>query len=183
MSTIRLTGGAASLALVAYIPGALGAFIDSLSDSLPGERRGRAHLTLLPPRPLTVSPYKASKLISGALADIPPFEVELTKIVRFPSTNVIYIALGAGFHEAYRAHNALNQGPFHYPEPFDYHPHITISVPEEGANPDSLERLAAEAWAGFNGARRFTVDALDFLQQCGTDEWEKLCQIELSAAA
>lgn len=171
------------IALVAYIPGALGTFIDALSDSLPGGRRVRSHLTLLPPRPLRVPPHQASKLISCALADMPAFEVELTNVVRFPLTGVLYIALGTGFHEASGAHKVLNQGAFYYPERFEYHPHITLAVPQDGVDVDSLEHSAAETWARFDGSRSFSVNVLDLLQQSTSDEWEKLSQIGLPSGA
>lgn len=179
MSTTQLAGLASAFALVAYIPGALGAFIDDLSASLPGASRGKSHLTLLPPRPLAVAPQAAGDLLSAALSNFPPFEVGLTEISRFPVTEVLYIALGEGGDEAHRAHATLNQGAFAYQEPFEYRPHVTLMVPQEKTNADTLQRAAARRWAGFKASKRFLVDRLDFLGQEPGGAWEKLRQIRL----
>jgi 2'-5' RNA ligase len=180
MSTTQLAGVASAFALVAYIPGALGAFIDDLSASLPGESRGRSHLTLLPPRPLTVAPHAAGELLSAALSNFPPFEVGLTEISRFPVTDVLYIALGEGVDEARRAHVTLNRGPFAYQEPFEYRPHVTLMVPREKTDVDTLQRAATTRWTGFKSSKRFLVDRLDFLGQGPGGAWEKLRQIRLA---
>jgi len=183
MSTTQLAGIASAFALVAYIPGALGAFIDNLSASLPGERRGRAHLTLLPPRPLSVAPQMAGELLSAALSAFSPFEVELTEIARFPLTDVLYIAVGNGGDQAHRAHAALNRGAFYYPEPFEYRPHVTLMVPQEKTDAGALQKAATAEWMQFNASKRFLVDRLDFLRQHPSGAWEKLREIHLAAAA
>lgn len=180
MSTTQLAGVASAFALVAYIPGALGAFIDDLSASLPGESRGRSHLTLLPPRPVTVAPRAAGELLSAALSSFRPFEVGLTEISRFPVTDVLYIALGEGGDEAHRAHATLNKGAFAYEEPFEYRPHVTLMVPREKSDVDTLQRAAARRWGGFKASKRFLVDQLDFLGQGPGGAWEKLRQIRLT---
>jgi 2'-5' RNA ligase len=180
MSTTQVAGIASAFALVAYIPGALGAFIDDLSASLPGERRGKAHLTLLPPRPLMLAPQAASDLLSAALSNLGPFEVELTEIARFPVTDVLYVALGEGGDEAHHTHAELNRGVFFYEEPFDYRPHITLMVPRKDTDVARSYRAAVERWAQFEASRRFLVDRLDFLRQDSGGAWENLWQIDLA---
>jgi 2'-5' RNA ligase len=179
MSTTQLAGVASAFALVAYIPGVLGSFIDELSASLPGESRGRAHLTLLPPRPLALAPQNAVDLLTAAIANLRPFEVELTEIARFPVTDVLYVALGDGGEQVFRAHAELNRGVFFYEEPFEYRPHVTLMVPKKDTDVIRSHHDAAARWAQFDMSRRFVVDRLDFLRQDSAGEWENLQQIGL----
>jgi 2'-5' RNA ligase len=183
MSTTQLAGIASAFALVAYIPGALGAFIDELSASLPGERRGKSHLTLMPPRPLTLAPQTAGDLLSVALSNLGPFEVELTQVLRFPVTDVLYIGLSEGNEQAHRAHDILNQGIFFHQEPFEYRPHITLMVPRDNADVAQSQQAAEEQWAQLKESRRFLVDRLNLLRQDAGGGWENLRQIPLAGGA
>jgi 2'-5' RNA ligase len=180
MSSTQLAGVASAFALVAYIPGALGAFIDELSASLPGESRGKAHLTLLPPRPIGLAVQKVVDSLTPALENLRPFEVELTGIARFPVTDVLYVALGEGGEQAYRVHAELNRGVFFYEEPFEYRPHVTLMVPRKATDVARSHRAAAERWAQFDTSKRFVVDRLDFLRQDSAGAWENLRQIRLA---
>jgi 2'-5' RNA ligase len=180
MSSTQLAGVASAFALVAYIPGVLGAFIDELSAWLPGESRGKAHLTLLPPRPLTLAAQMTADLLSDAVACLRPFKVELTAIERFRVTDVLYIALGRGADETYRAHAELNRGVFFFDEPFEYRPHVTLMVPKKYTDVGRAHREAKERWVEFRGAREFMVERLDLLRQDSDGEWENLRQIELA---
>jgi 2'-5' RNA ligase len=158
----------------------LGAFIDELSAWLPGESRGKAHLTLLPPRPVALATETTADLLSGALAHLRPFKVELTKIERFPVTDVLYIALGEGSDEAYRAHAELNRGVFFFEEPFEYRPHVTLMVPKKDTDVGRSHREAAARWGEFPSTRQFMVERLDLLRQDSEGEWENLRQIQLA---
>jgi 2'-5' RNA ligase len=182
MSISQLAGVASAFALVAYINGKLGTFIDELSAWLPGESRAKAHLTLLPPRPLALGTEQAIDLMSAALASLQPFEVELTGIARFPVTDVLYVALGLGHDKAHQAHDELNRGIFFYQEPFEYRPHVTLMVPRKDTDVGRAHRGAAERWAQANMSKRFVVDRLDFLQQDSAGQWENLQQIRLGEA-
>lgn len=183
MSTTQVAGIASVFALVAYIPGALGSAIDELSLSLSSARRGKAHLTLLPPRPLILSPQTAAGLLSNVLISLAPFEVELTEIARFPVTEVLYIDLGRGAEEAHRAHETLNQGLFFYEEPFEYRPHVTLTPAGEQADALRLEQRAIEQWAQVTTSKRFVVQRLDLLRQDRTGGWQSLERIQLSGSA
>jgi 2'-5' RNA ligase len=114
------------------------------------------------------------------LAAFTAFDVELTEITRFPVTDVLYIALGRGHEDAYRAHSALNRGIFAYQEPFEYRPHVTLMVPRAGADIDGSQQASARKWAEFKGSKRFPVDRLDFLRQDAAGGWERVREIYLA---
>src|SRR5580658_6584584 len=91
-------------ALVIYIPGPLGAFLDDLRRELVPHYNPHAHVSVLPPRPLAVPWQTASEEARALTADWAPFDVELTKVAVFPLTGVVYIELGEGAGELRRMH-------------------------------------------------------------------------------
>ena len=98
-------------ALVIYIPGLLGRFLDDLRRELVPGCNPHAHVSLLlPPRPLAVDWTVASDQLRSIVDGWSPFEVELTGISVFPVTDVIYIEVGAGAGELHRMHLAMNAG-------------------------------------------------------------------------
>src|SRR5215470_14745545 len=78
-------------ALVIYIPGTLGRFLDDLRRELVPHSNPHAHVSVLPPRPLAVDWRKASGQVRSVLGSWTPFEIELTDIAVFPVTDVVYI--------------------------------------------------------------------------------------------
>jgi 2'-5' RNA ligase len=173
--------GINSFALISYLPEPLAGYLDSLRCELVPRCQARTHVTVLPPRPL------GAGLADGAwddlndyLNDFPPFRVELTSIEVFKGTNVIYLAVGAGFRELEQMHAALNRGPLHFAEPYQYHPHVTLA---QELTPDQVEAAAALArrrWREFPASRSFMVDRLTFVQNTVENRWEDLAGRMLS---
>ncbi len=165
-----------SYALVAYIPGELGRFLDELRRELVPGCSPRAHVTILPPRPLAGTTESARNKLETQLPDFPAFEVEPTTVEVFTSTGVIYVTLGAGRYELGCMHERLNTGPLKYAEPFAYHPHITLA--QELELPDVRESLefARRRWAEYSGIRMFAVDTIIFVQNTTRDCWVDLAQ-------
>src|SRR5581483_11922270 len=98
-------------ALVIYIPGPLGAFLDDLRRELVPHYNPHAHVSVLPPRPLSVSWRVASDQARALIEGWTPFDIELTGLQIFPVTDVIYLEVGAGASELRRMHMAMNAGP------------------------------------------------------------------------
>src|SRR5579862_5979882 len=104
-----------SFALVSYLSGPLAALLDEIRHDFAPDSRAKAHLTILPPRPLasfgnaTAVP-QALEQLQTRLQDFQPFVVELGDIQVFPDTYVIYVSIKTGFAELERMHQALNVG-------------------------------------------------------------------------
>src|SRR5215510_2635752 len=120
-------------ALVIYIPEPLGAFLDDLRRELVPSYNPHAHVSVLPPRPLSVDWHTASGQARALTEGSAPFDIELTSIQVFQQTNVIYVEIGSGAAEMYGLHAAMNRTALAYTEPFEYHPHITLAqeIPED----------------------------------------------------
>jgi 2'-5' RNA ligase len=168
-------------ALVIYVPGVLARFLDELRLELVADCSPRAHMTVLPPRPLDAVPAAIGHGRAKA-ADFAPFEIEATEIEVFPRTNVIYIGVGRGSSELRNLHKALNTGPLAFDEPFDYCPHITLAQDFDPAQAPRLESRVAELWKAYTGPRVFQAEALTFVQNTAGKSWIDLATLELGTA-
>jgi 2'-5' RNA ligase len=158
-------------ALVTYIPGPLGQFLDDMRRELVPGCNPHAHVSLLPPRPLAVDWPVASEQVSRILNSWNPFEIELTGIDVFPVTEVIYLAVGRGAAELRQVHRAMNAGPLEFEEPFSYHPHITLAQELPRDKVAATSELARRLWDEYTGPRRFTADHAAFVQNSLDNYW------------
>lgn len=178
--------GRNSFALVGYLPEPLAGFVDRVRNDLAPGCQLRAHITILPPRPLICPPESAWLELQDRLRQSPGFAVELQDVRQFPESGVIYIALGAGYADLERLHGRLNCGFCEFPETWYYHPHVTLA---QGLPPaamaSSLER-ATRRWREFPGPRRFTLDRVTFVQNVAGngsgDQWVDLEAFDLRPA-
>jgi hypothetical protein len=170
-------------ALVIYIPGPLGVFLDNLRRELVPGCRPHAHVSVLPPRPLGVDWREAAGQVRSLIEGWTPFEVELEDIFTFPVTDVIYIGVGAGGSELRRLHAAVNRETLDFEEPFPYHPHITLAQEIAHQDVPAVRELASRRWREFRGERRFRADRAVFVQNASNDCWVDLAEYQLGAVA
>ena len=166
-------------ALVTYIPGPLGKFLDDLRLELMPGCTPHAHVSLLPPRPVDAGWQVASGQARSLLEQSGPFEVEFTRPAVFPVTGVIYLEVGEGEDCLRSLHRSLNAGAVAFGEPFPYHPHATLA---QGVTPERVEelhQLAARRWNAFAGPRSFRVDHAVFVQNLNGDTWVDLATLSM----
>lgn len=170
-------------ALVVYIPDPLGKFLDDLRRELVPHYNPHAHISVLPPRPLSVAWPLASGEARAVLEACPPFDVELEDVATFPVTDVIYLEVGAGAATFRDLHRSMCQGPLGFDEPFPYYPHVTLAqeIPHERVG--ETQNLARRRWQEFRGQRRFRVQTAVFVQNTQRDCWVDLAEYELGAVA
>jgi hypothetical protein len=170
-------------ALVLYIPGPLGAFLDELRRDLAPAVNPRAHVSVLPPRPMRVdwriAAHQARRLADGWA----PFTIELAGVEVFPVTNVIYLQLGAGADELRRMHAAMNTGVLAFHEPLAYHPHVTLAQEIAQGEVDSVCRKAQRRWWEYGGPRTFRAERAVFVQNAPEGCWVDLAPCSLGAVA
>src|ERR1019366_9313436 len=85
-----------SFALVSYLTGPLADLLDEIRHDFAPDSRAKAHITILPPRPLvlsadgaiaeigTAAPAQVIEELRTRLHDFPPFRVDLGDIEVFP---------------------------------------------------------------------------------------------------
>lgn len=166
-------------ALVSYIPDPLGNFLDRLRlDLVPG-CSPHAHVTILPPRPMSGDESQAADELMENAENFSGFEVELGNVEVFPVSKVIYISIARGERELKEMYRALNRGLLAYQEPFPYHPHITLAQNFPLENLDELAVAARHSWENYHSSRIFPVHSLDFVKNLRGACWIDLADIQL----
>jgi 2'-5' RNA ligase len=177
--------GINSFALVSYLPSPIGEFLDRLRRDLVCDCRAKAHVTILPPRPLVCSAQASWKELAFRLQEVPSFRVELGEVQVFPVTQVVYLSVIAGGAELKRLHETLNCGDLAFEEPFEYHPHVTLAqdfdIGDNGCGVANITELARARWREFPYRREFTVDKLTFVQNTLGNLWTDLNGIPLAS--
>ena len=168
-------------ALVVYIPDPLAKFLDDLRrDMVPG-CIVRAHVTILPPRPLAAEPAAAVERAREVLGRFAPFVIEVGDVEVFPVTDVIYLGIKKGERELREMYRALNGGPLAFQEDFPYHPHITLAQGLKPEQVDDLVRLVPKRWATFSGPRTIPADRACFVQSTVACTWLDLAEFPLGS--
>lgn len=170
-------------ALVIYIPDPLGRVLDDLRRELVPHYNPHAHVSVLPPRSLSVAWDTASEQARTLTEGWAAFDIELTSIEVFPATDVIYIEIGQGASEMRRLHTAMNAGALEANEPFAYHPHITLAQDIPHDEVSALVELARRRWADYRGSRVFRAERAVFVQNAGDNCWVDLAEYALGAVA
>jgi len=170
-----------SFALVSYVPDPLGGFLDRLRNELVTECHAKAHVTVLPPRPLLASVDDAWRELVDEIQEFSPFRVELGRAEIFPVTHVLYLSVISGHAELKRLHQALNSGQLAFEEPFTYHPHVTLAQELDPHQVAEAGELVAARWREFRGERGFAVDRLTFVQNTLENRWIDLRECPLAS--
>ncbi|HZT38127.1 MAG TPA: 2'-5' RNA ligase family protein [Bryobacteraceae bacterium] len=163
-----------SYALVSYVPGRLGAFLDRVRRELVSTCVAQSHITILPPRAVFAPERVVTRQLQTDLDAFSKFSVHLTDVQVFTSTSVVYLGVGLGCDRLIEMHAALNHGSLEFEEQFAFHPHVTLA---QGLSPEVVGQVAdraAQRWAEFDGPRHFDVDRLTFVQNTVHDCWVDL---------
>ncbi|MBI3681620.1 MAG: 2'-5' RNA ligase family protein [Acidobacteria bacterium] len=165
-------------ALVAYIPEPLGSFLDEFRRRLQPGSRPHAHVTLLPPRPVS-DPAQAWRQIASCASRLPLFEAQATEVQVFEATEVVYLEIGLGRETLVEIHAALNQDALAAIEGYPYYPHITLAQDLVPAEVAGIAGRARRIWAECECRRTFSVEALTFVQNTTCLEWTDLNAAQL----
>jgi 2'-5' RNA ligase len=168
-----------SFALVSYIPEPLAGFLDRMRQELVPDCFLRAHVTILPPRPVSSSPGAAWDLVRWFSPQFVPFEVDLTSVEIFPASDVIYVDIAGGSEQLSHMHATLNAEGLHCQEAFSYHPHVTLAQNLQPDQVDELTRVARARWAECSFPKKFFADKVVFVQNTRKNEWIDLGECRL----
>ena len=172
-----------SFSLVSYIPGRLGEFITRLRQELVADCVAQSHVTVLPPRPLSIDSHTAEEELRERVAAFAPVLISIPRLKMFEQTSVVYADIGAGRDKLVEMHSALNTGPFYFDEPWTYHPHITLA---QGIAPEQLHEFFAEAsrrWIEEAPETSFLIETLTFVQNTVENRWIDLAECALRGEA
>ena len=168
-----------SFALVTYIPEPLAGFLDRLRQELVTNCFLRAHVTMLPPRPLTSTSEAAWEVVKSLVPRFAPFDIQLGNIEVFPVSDVIYVNVIQGSGELKQMHAALNVDGLKRNEDFPYHPHVTVAQELKSDEVDELVSVARRRWAELNSPKTFRAEKMIFVQNTRRNQWVDLGECEL----
>ena len=153
-------------ALVAYVKGPAGEFVENLRRELhPDLPHLAAHLTFLPPRPLQGSESSALQVLERICSEEEPFEVNLGSVETFiPVTPTIYIRVD-GAARMCELHRRLNTEALEFHEEWPYIPHMTIAKMGGEQAAQSAFETARERWAQYAESRRIALERLTFVRE------------------
>jgi 2'-5' RNA ligase len=175
---------AETYALVAYLPGELGRFVDALRKRLePGFTTWRAHVTILPPRTLPAPEEKMLTVLREKCPLIEPFDTKVGGVTTFwPVKGVVYLPISIGFQKLAALHDMLNVSELAYPEVFPYVPHVTVAQNlDEAATQEALAEVSS-AQSRYRGPAYFRVDSLCLVRQASPEHWENVAAVPLGTA-
>ena len=169
-------------AVVTYVEGPLGEFIQNLRRKLhPEQGHVPAHITVLPPRPLIGTEPEAIEALEFACSHTAPFEVTLGEVETFiPTTPTVFIRIAHAAYKMRELHDAVNIGPLAYVELLPYMPHMTIAKLASADEAQAISEIALQRWAAYDGPRNVRVETLTFVR--GRDHtWTDLAPFQLGA--
>jgi 2'-5' RNA ligase len=175
--------GEANYAVIAYIPGRLGQFIDEQRDRWnPDFASALAHITVLTPRPLIFPQDELVESLRKRCTYREPFEISIEGVATFwPSTGVVYLSISKGFEQIADLHRELNVADLRLSEPYPFIPHITLAQGLDEARTQAVLAAVSREWSVYDGEKSFRVETLCLVQQAEAHSWLNLAVIPLSS--
>jgi 2'-5' RNA ligase len=168
-------------ALVAYVKGPAGEFVESLRRELhPDLPHLAAHLTILPPRPLQGTESSALQELERLCGNEEPFEVQLGAVETFvPITPTIFIRIDGTSSHMCDLHQHLNTGALAFHEEWPYIPHLTIVKMTAAESAQNAFEVARKRWNHYSGSRRILLENLTFVREDAQNCWIDLAPVPL----
>lgn len=169
-------------AVVSYVRGDLGRFIDDLRTQLaPEQSHLHAHLTLLPPRPLLGSEGQAAGTLAELCRRLQPVEVNFREVRLFvPITPTVYLSIEKGTDVVRAIHEKLNTAEFQCYEALPYIPHLTVAALNTDEEAERAAEIVRRAWAAYTGPRTSSITELAFaIDRELTNRWEDVATFPL----
>src|SRR4051812_36003744 len=171
-------------AVVAYLRGPLGRFVEDLRKGLyPEHAHLAAHVTVLPPRASTGTEADITAQLRNAAQKFAAFKMELGDVESFaPTTPTVFIQVKNGAHRFRDMHVAFNSGALQAEEPWPFMPHLTIVKMPDLALAHSALLTARQHWASHPGHRSAEIRELTFVREAEDSRWIDVATILLKEA-
>jgi len=170
-------------ALVVYIPDPLARFLDALRRELTPGCLPRAHVTILPPRPLAIGGDTAIEIARSVVSGFAPFDIAAGEVEIFDSTDVIYLRINEGERELRELYRTLNTGSLVSDEQYPYEPHITLAQDLKPSQVQEVFDLARKRWSRYPYSRRIRTERAFFVQSTADGNWVDLAEFRLQGVS
>ena len=135
-----------AVALVCYVREDVCDVFRTLRKALPSSYDARPHITLLPPRPLSLPIRDLIHRVSCILATQTAFTVGLKDVALFAETNLLYFEIEEGVEQLHELHSRLNADELRHDEAYDFKPHLTIGGPYDTISAPTVLAEAKALW-------------------------------------
>jgi len=177
-----LTARPPQYAVVTYVRGALGRFVEGMRRELyPEHAHLAAHITILPPRHLAGGEAEAITALQAAISRISGFEVFLGEVETFfPRTATVFLRVDRFAHKIRDLHDVLTTGALNTTEQWPYMPHMTIvKMPQLEQTQAALTR-SKDRWSDYTGPRVVPIEELTFVREGENNQWIDLASFSLT---
>ncbi len=167
-------------AAVAYVRNPVGTFVEELRREFhPSHTHADAHITILPPRPLTGTEEHAIKLLHEVCAAAQPFEITMGDVESFvPATPTAFIRVAYGAYRMRELHDQFNVNGLEFCEPWPYMPHLTVVKADTPAEAEQVVEVARQRWENFKESRTIRIDSITFVKGNG-ERWLDVAPVPL----
>ncbi len=169
-------------ALVCYVPEPQKSCLDSLRQSIPGKQLPPAHITVLPPRPLSFSIEHACSQVEALAQSLSAFQAELSEVRCFEDTEFLYLDVSAGNQRIRAIHAELNAGQLNHPETYEFRPHVTLGGPVPACSLSSAQAKTAARWNSLGCPRLMAIEELVCLwldPESDEGDWQRYRSVPL----
>jgi len=139
------------------------------------------HVTVLPPRPLSLTRRQVLEAVKRVAERTPPFHLRLGKVKTFrPVTPVVFVGFRRGADDLERLHRRLSRAPLRGPESFPYVPHLTLA---QDLDDDRLRKalaLSRKIFASSTALQPWPADSLAVVEWRSASRWITLDPLSLS---
>lgn len=170
-------------AVVAYVTGELGEFVDALrAELVPAQANLRAHLTLLPPRPLQGTVVQARRTFEKLCRQLKPVDVGFGEVgVFIPVSPTVYLSITESAKQVRAMHDMLNAGELLCYEALPYLPHLTVAALATNREAERTAEIVRRRWAEYKGPRETTISTLTFAVDAeNANSWDDIVTFPLN---
>jgi 2'-5' RNA ligase len=171
-------------AVVAYVRNPVGIFVEELRRELhPAHTHADAHLTVLPPRPLSGSGQEALNLLAEVAQAVSRFEVTMGDVETFaPVTPTVFLRVARGAYRMRELRERLNRDALYFKEPWPYMPHLTIAKMDNLKDAEKVLAAARRRWQAYTGPRNVSINSLVLVKGSG-ERWVDVSKLPLADGA
>lgn len=159
-------------AAVAYVRSPVGIFVEELRRELhPAHTHADAHLTILPPRPLSGTEQQAIDLLGEVCQNVAPFEVTMGDVETFiPVTPTVFLRVARGAYRMRELHDLASSAALPYIEPWSYMPHLTVVKADTDDEALKVLDIARQRWNAYSDTRQVRISSLTLVKG-GGERW------------
>jgi 2'-5' RNA ligase len=138
------------------------------------------HVTVLPPRPLSLTRREVLEAVKRVAERTPPFPLRLGGVKTFlPVKAVVFVGFRRGTADLEQLHRRLSRAPLRAREPFPYVPHLTLAQELDGDRLREAFALSRKTFASSAALKAWLAESLVVVERRSACRWIALDPLSL----